>query len=265
MVSASAQASMLIDFHDITVMRDGKCGLDGLSLKIRQNENVAVVGPNGSGKSTLLKTITRELYPLARPGSYTRILGQDCWDLFELRDHFSVVANDLFATTQRKLICEEVVLSGYFGSIGIWPNHKVTAAMRQGAAAALEKLGAAHLARSYWTEVSSGEARRVMIARALVHDPQVLVLDEPSNSLDVAAFRELRGALRQLAQSGTNLILVTHHFSEIIPEISRVILLKDGKVFRDGPKQEILRAPVLSELFGIKIEAAEIGEYLHVW
>src|SRR6185312_5130878 len=101
------------------------------------------------------------------------------------------------------------------------------------------------------------EARRVMIARALVHDPEALVLDEPSNSLDIAALRDLRATLRNLAQSGTSLILVTHHLYEIIPEITRVVLVKGGRVFCDGPKEKVLQKETLSELFGIPVDDSD--------
>jgi iron complex transport system ATP-binding protein len=131
------------------------------------------------------------------------------------------------------------------------------------AAAALHKVGAFHLADREWHELSSGEGRRVLLARALVHEPQALLLDEPSNSLDIAALRDLLGTMRRLAQSGTNLILVTHHLSEIVPEITHVILMKDGRVFRSGPKEEVLRKDVLSELFGIEITDSDIPDHLH--
>jgi iron complex transport system ATP-binding protein len=263
MVSPVAQPDLLMDFHEVVVVREMRTVLNGLSFRIPAGQNVAIIGPNGSGKSTLIKVISQELYPLARNGSYARILNRERWDIFELRQHLGLVANDLLAFSSRRFTSREVVLSGFFGSAGIWPHQHVTEKMELKAAAALHKVGGFHLAERNWHELSSGEGRRVLIARALVHEPQALLLDEPSNSLDIAALRELLGTMRRLAQSGTNLILVTHHLSEIVPEITHVILMKDGRVFRSGPRQEVLRKDTLSELFGIEINDSDIPEHLN--
>jgi iron complex transport system ATP-binding protein len=113
--------------------------------------------------------------------------------------------------------------------------------------------------------MSSGEARRVLIARALVHNPKALLLDEPTTSLDLFAQHELREILRQLAISGIGMILVTHHLSDIIPEIERVVLLREGRVIADGPKQELLTETTLSGLFGIPVSLARRDGYYHLW
>jgi iron complex transport system ATP-binding protein len=262
MVSPVLQSDLLMDFHDVVVVRETRTVLKGLSFRIPVGENVAIIGPNGSGKSTLIKVICQELYPLARNGSYARILGRERWDLFELRQHLGLVANDLLASSSRRFTSREVVLSGFFGSAGIWPHQHITEKMELKAAAALHKVGGFHLAERYWHELSSGEGRRVLIARALVHEPQALLLDEPGNSLDIAALRDLLRTMRHLAQSGTNLVLVTHHLWEIVPEITHVILMKDGRVFRSGPKHQVLRKEILSELFGIELTDADLPNHL---
>jgi iron complex transport system ATP-binding protein len=128
----------------------------------------------------------------------------------------------------------------------------------------MEVLEIGHLAERNTDEMSSGEARRFLIARALVHGPQALVLDEPANSLDLRAHWELRGILRKLAASGISLIMVTHHLPDIVPEIERVILIREGRVFCDGPKQQALRPEILSRLFGVPLEVVERQGYYHV-
>ncbi len=244
----------LIDFQNVTVMRDGKVALDDVTLNITSGEHVAIIGPNGSGKSTLLKTITRELYPLARDCSYARVLEQDRWNVSDLRLHLGIVSQDLWRVASHQSTGREVVLSGFFSSIGIWPHLHVTSEMEHKADEVLRALDVAHIAYRYVNEVSSGEVCRLMIGRALVHDPQALIFDEPSNSLDIRGLQELRDTLRRLAQAGKTILLVTHHLSEIIPEIERVVLLKNGRIFRDGPKSEILKPEILSELFGVKVD-----------
>jgi iron complex transport system ATP-binding protein len=257
--------SPLLIFENVSVQRGDRIALNALNLTIRAGEHVAILGPNGSGKSTLIKTITRECYPLLRPGSSLRILGQTSWNIFELRSHIGLVSNDLMAQCSRDITGRELVLSGFFGSIGIWPHHHVTREMEITAARTIEWLEAIHLRNRWLDELSSGEARRLLIARALIHNPGTLLLDEPTTSLDLTALREVRGYLRKLAQHGTGLVLVTHHLDDIVPEIDRVVLLKDGAVYADGPKSEMLRAAPLSAIFHTPVHVMERVGFYHAW
>src|SRR6266850_1666250 len=186
----------LLEFQNISVMRGSKTVLDNVTLRIQAGEHVAILGPNGCGKSTLIKTITRECYPLDRHGSSLSILGHDSWNVFDLRKLLGIVTNDLVATCTRDITGLEVVLSGFFSSIGIQPYHHVTRSMRQKALAVLDRLEIPHLADREMDAISSGESRRILIGRALVHDPLALLLDEPTNSLDLHATFELRAILR---------------------------------------------------------------------
>jgi iron complex transport system ATP-binding protein len=254
----------LIAFEHVTIVRNDNTALDDVTVSIGAGEHVAIIGPNGSGKSTFIKAITRELYPLPRDGSSLRLMGRERWDVFALRAHLGIVSNDMMATCTRELTGRDVVISGFFSSIGIWPNHHVTDEMRAKADAILARLEVSHLADRFVTEMSSGEARRIVIGRALAHDPDTLLLDEPTNSLDLAAMQELRGVFRRLAQAGTGILLVTHHLSDIIPEIERVILIKQGRIFRDGPTEDVLMSDALGELFGIPVELMKRDGYYHL-
>jgi len=256
----------LIEFRDVTVYRGEKVALDGVTLSIQEGEHVAILGPNGCGKSTLIKTITRELYPrYSANGSGLRIFGKDRWNIFDLRPLLGIVSNDLMQTCTRDITGREAVLSGFFGSIGIWPNHHVTPAMEERTDEILTLLEVPHLADRDVNEMSSGEARRILIGRALAHNPKALVLDEPTASLDMHAMHELQATLRKLAQAGTSMIVVTHHLPDLIPEIGRVILIKKGRVLRDGPKVEVLTSASLSELFESPLELVERGGLYQVW
>jgi iron complex transport system ATP-binding protein len=124
---------------------------------------------------------------------------------------------------------------------------------------------ATHLSGQLVGEMSAGEKRRILIARALVHRPKQLLLDEPSNALDLAAQRELRETLRRLAREGTGLVLVTHHLGDILPEIDRVILMRKGRIVGDGPRTELLTEARLSELFGTRVRIGHDEEWLHSW
>jgi iron complex transport system ATP-binding protein len=256
----------LIEFQNVTVYRGDKIALDGITLSIEAGEHVAILGPNGSGKSSLIKTMTRECYPrYSGNGAGLRIFGQECWNVFDLRALLGIVSNDLMQACSRDISGREAVLSGFFSSIGIWPNHHVTAAMEKKTDEVLSLLEISHLAGRNVDEMSSGEARRILIGRALVHDPKALVLDEPTASLDLHAMHELRAVLGKLARSGTSIIVVTHHLPDIIPEVDRVILIKSGRVLRDGVKREILTADSLSELFETPVDLLERDGCYNFW
>jgi iron complex transport system ATP-binding protein len=255
----------LLDFHNLRVMRGQKIALDDFSLRIGAEEHVAILGPNGCGKSTLIKTITRECYPVARADSSISILGDDSWDVFALRARLGIVSNDLMLSCTGDACGRDVVLSGFFSSVSIFSNHTVDARHRESADAALAALKIEHLAERPLSEMSSGEARRVLIARALVHRPGTLLFDEPCNSLDLAAQQSLRQTMRTLANSGTAIILVTHELADIVPEIQRVVLMNRGRVVADGPKEEILRVERLAGLFGVSVEMARRDGHYHFW
>jgi iron complex transport system ATP-binding protein len=255
----------LLDFHNLRVMRGQKIALDDFSLRIGADEHVAILGPNGCGKSTLIKTITRECYPVAREDSSMKLLGRDSWDVFKLREHLGIVSNDLMLSCTGDASGRDVVLSGFFSSTAIWPNHTVDPEKIRLAESALAELKISHLADRPVCEMSSGEARRVLIARALVHKPGALLFDEPCNSLDLSAQHSLRQIMRALANSGTAIILVTHELADIVPEIGRVVLMDRGRVVADGPKAEILQVERLATLFGVKVDMFQRDGHYHLW
>ena len=261
---AKSQAPLL-DLRKVRVVRGEKIVLDDLTLRIHVDEHVAVLGPNGCGKSTLIKTITRECYPVVRAGSSMTILGQKAWNVFELRSLLGIVSNDLMSSCTGDASGLDVVLSGFFSSTRIFPNHTVDPIHRALADAALAQLGVSHLAERPVQEMSSGEAKRVLIARALVHKPPSLLFDEPCNSLDISAQHGLRETMRSLANSGIGIILVTHELPDIVPEIERVVLMSNGRIVADGRKGEILQAESLSKLFGLRVKLARRDGYYNIW
>ena len=266
--STVPQAPSLISLRHATLVRGGQPVLRDLAFEIRGGEHVAILGPNGSGKSSFIRLITRQDYPLANPGGPAPmlILGQERWDVFALRQHLGMVSADLhrdFTNGQGfgRIQGLEVVLSGFFASLGLFDHLHVTPDMRERAREALALVEAGHLAERSMDTLSTGEARRVLIARALAPDPGALLLDEPTTGLDLAARRRFLETLAKLAELGKTLILVTHHVEEIIPAIERVILLKEGRVFSDGPKTEALADGPLSHLFGLPIQVRRHGEH----
>jgi len=253
----------LIEIQDATIWRGSTCVFKNLSLEIEQHERVAILGPNGSGKTTLLKTINREIYPVAKPGSYIRILGKDRWDVWELRKRIGVVSNDLHQRYEATTTAIEVVVSGFFSSIGVHGvlADRVTHEHVDAARRTLSELGIDDLRKTPLNRMSSGQQRRCLLARALVHDPVTLILDEPTTGLDFAASFDYLQRIRRLARAGRNIVIVTHHLNEIPPEVDRVILLRDGQIAADGDKAGVLTGELLSDVYQTPIRVAEVDGY----
>ena len=270
MREAASDTQQFLELANVNVARGERIVLHDVNLTIRAGEHVAILGPNGCGKSTLIFTITCQIYPIVQPGMHMRIFGRERWDLTQLRKHFGVVAAGLMGTElpgERTAVTTglDAVIAGFFSASTLWPNLHVTDEMRERAVEALERMEASHLAGQLVGEMSAGEKRRILIARALVHRPRQLLLDEPSNALDLAAQRDLRETLRRLAREGTGLVLVTHHLGDILPEIERVILMSGGRIVGDGSRAELLTEPKLSALFNTSVRIGRDEEWLHSW
>lgn len=255
----------LLEIDDASVMRGDRLILDHLKLRIGLGEHTAILGANGAGKSTLVRLITRELYPLARNDGQAsiRVFGRDRWHVSELRSLLGIVSPSLQddCTSDATLEVAEAVLSSFFAARRLGLDHRVTGAMRRHADDALAQAGATHLLGRSMASLSTGEARRVLIARALVHRPRALLLDEPCAGLDIGSRRRFLESLRGLAQGGTTLLLVTHHIEEILPEIGQVVLLREGRLLHQGPKAQALTDALLSETFGLPVQVQRHGDY----
>lgn len=256
----------LLEIEDVRVARGaGRPMLDGVDLTIPLGRHTAILGRNGSGKSTLVKLVTRQLYPTAGPDGApgrVRIFGREAWDVFELRRMLGVVSPALQAdyAGEDRLEVFDAVVSGFFAARGVW-NHAVTEPMRRASREALERMGAGHLIGREMASLSTGEARRVLIARALTHRPRALLLDEPCAGLDPATRRLFLETLREVARDGVTLVLVTHHVEEILPEIGHLVLLREGRVLAEGAKAELLTGAVLSDLFGMATTVERRGDW----
>jgi iron complex transport system ATP-binding protein len=263
----------IVELDHVHVARGNNIVLHDLSLRIGRGEHLVILGPNGCGKSTLLKTITCELYPLVRPQTRVRILGRERWDLTELKRRMGVVAADLPGKQTVSISGFEAILTGFFSSSILWPNLSVTDRMRQRAEEILVDVNAANLRDTPVGEMSAGQQRRVMIGRAIAGtssendegNVQMLLLDEPSNALDLAAQQDLREMLRGLAKRGTAILLITHHIADILPEIDRIVMMDAGRIVADGSKRELLTAQQLGNLFGCDIALIERGGYWNAW
>jgi iron complex transport system ATP-binding protein len=265
----------VLELCDATLIRGGVPVLDRVSLRIDPGQHTAILGPNGAGKSSFIRMLTLEDRPLRRTHAANgtppiRLFGDERPDVESLRRRLGVVTGDLdgtfgLGTSQGRVRALDVALSGLFGSQGVFAHHAVTGAMRDQARTALTRAGASHLAARPLSELSTGERRRVLIARALITDPDALVLDEPTAGLDLVARQRFLGDVNRLAAAGTTVILVTHHVEEIFPEMRTVILLREGRIAFAGPPREALTAARLTDLFGAPVTVEQGGGgYFHV-
>lgn len=255
--------SPFLQLEDAVVVRAGAPILSIDSLRIAEGEHLALLGPNGSGKSTFVKLVTREVFPLHRDHPPVRFKGRDRATLAEVRNCLGIVSSTMQDQITVHLPVVDVVAGGLYGALGV-PAHvggardaceraRIADEARERAHTALELIGIADLAARDVMTLSTGQARRVLIARALVRDPDALVLDEPCAGLDPEGMHYVRASMRLLARRGTSIILVTHHPEDIIPEIDRLVLLKDGAVLADGSKRELLTDEVMSALFEVPL------------
>jgi iron complex transport system ATP-binding protein len=264
----------IVELKHVHVARGSKVVLHDASLRIMAGEHLAILGPNGCGKSTLLKTITCELYPLVLPATSVRIMGRERWDLTQLRRKMGVVGAESPSSQTLSITGSDAILTGFFSSSTLWPNLTVTKDMRERAERILLQVHAESLREKLVGEMSAGQQRRIMIGRAMAgtltdasdHDHvQMLLLDEPSNALDLGAQQDLREMLRALARQGTAIMLITHHIADILPEMERIVMMREGRIVADGSKADLLTASRLSELFGREIVLTERHGYWNAW
>ena len=261
-----------LTLEHVNVARGNTHVLHDINLTIAAGEHIAILGPNGCGKSTLIKTITCECYPLIsadpmQPPAEVSIFGRERWDLTELKKRLGVVSPELPGRPTLHTTGRDAVLTGFFTSSTLWPNliDSITPEMHTRTDEVLERINALHLAKKPVGEMSAGEQRRIMIGRALVASAGMLLLDEPSNALDLAAQADLRSLLRKLAQQGTGILLITHHIADIIPEIDRILMMKNGRIHADGCKSTLLTVPTLSDLFNTNIHLSQREGFYNAW
>jgi iron complex transport system ATP-binding protein len=237
--------------------------LHDLTLTLNHREHTAILGPNGSGKSTLIKLITGDVYPLYREPASVRLFGEDRWDLFELRNRLGIVTNALQEKYLGYVTGRDAILSGFFGGVGLHPHEEISPAMQKKVDEICAFLEISALAGKRLEHMSSGEVRRFLIGRALVHDPQMLILDEPYTSLDLKSRHVFAGVVEKIGERGHAIVLVTHMLEEIPANTHRVILMKQGKILAEGEKEKMLTAAMISDLYDLPVQVVEHDGLYH--
>lgn len=254
----------VIEIKNATVYRGETRVFEDFSLAIECGQSTAILGPNGAGKTTLLKLLSCELYPVVAKGSYVQVLGRERWDVWELRNRLGIISNDLQNDYLGHVRGKDVILSGYYSSIGTYRHQTFKTNQLKRARRISRDLGVEDLQEKSFASMSTGQQRRFLLARALVNDPENLILDEPTSGLDLKATFQYLETVRQLIRKGHTVILVTHHVHEIPPEIQHVVLLDQGKVVAAGAKSDMLNDTALSKLFGTPIHLVDANGYYQV-
>ena len=254
----------IIRFEHVNVAYENENVLHDIHLSIKEGEHTAILGANGSGKSTLLKLFSNDLYPRYSDSMKKEIFGKSVWDIWELKKHLGIITNDLhyqFSERAPDLSGFEVALSGFFSSFHLYEHQGFKSEHTTKVEEVLAFLEITHLRNKRISEMSTGELRKCIIARALVHNPKAMILDEPTVGLDIKAQLGFVQLLRKIAQERT-IILVTHHLEEIFEEINHVVLIKQGSIYAQGPKEGLLNDAHLSHVFDIPLRVqCEKGRY----
>lgn len=251
----------IIDLQNITVFQGRNKILDNFSLTIDESQSTVILGPNGSGKTTILKLLNRELYIVEDKKSSLKIFEKDRWNVDDLRSNLGVVSQNLQYGYSNSALGLYVVLSGFYSSDGIWQHQKFDENKLNRAKEVMELLSITALQDREFSTMSTGEQRKFLLARSLVNDPAVLVFDEPTSGLDMSTCFQYLEIIRELISMGKKVILVTHHIHEIPPEVTRVILLKEGRVVEDGVKDKVLNDASLTNLFDWPIKVIKENGY----
>ncbi len=234
MTSPSLQAGPILEIEKATVYRGDTCVFEDLSFTLEEGVHTAILGPNGAGKSTLLKLLAGEVHPVPNDATRIRLFGEEQWNVWDVRKRLGMVSHDLQHQYMDQVTGLKVVLSGFYASIGIYGHQDFSYAHLARADDMLQEMGAGSLKDRRFGEMSTGEQRRCLLGRALVHEPAALVLDEPTSGLDLTATFHYLDLVRAYIRKGKTLLLVTHHIHEIPPDVKRVVLLKQGKILQEG-------------------------------
>lgn len=243
----------VIDVHGVVWERDHRRILDEIYWTVRQGEHWALLGRNGSGKTTLLSMITGYIWPMQ---GHISVFGHryGTVDLRELRKRIGWVSSAFQERIHPYELAVNVVISGIHASIGLLDEP--TPAHKAKALEIMETLGCAHVARREYRTCSHGEKQKLLIARALMASPELLILDEPCTGLDFVARQSLLNGIAALTRraDAPTLLYVTHHVEEIFPELSHTLLLRDGRIVAQGPTHETLTDEHLSAMYGVPVQ-----------
>ena len=249
---------------NINVYIDQKKVLSNINIKLNYGENILILGPNGSGKSTFLKLLNRSIYPIISDNSSFKLFNRENINIWDLRRKVGFLFNEMEQRVNNGVNLYDVIISGFSGTF----NARYSKLLKESEKAKIKNLICEwELNRIIYDEfnsLSDGQKRRGLLARALVYEPLILVLDEPFCNLDIKSNFILHQNLNKLINQSINLVYVTHNLDSILPKTNRVILINEGQIVRDGHPNDLLNSKQLSKLFNIQINVIEQNGYWRI-
>ena len=244
-----------LDIKNTTAYKNDYKVIKNLSIKLFDNERIIILGPNGAGKSAIVDLINRNIYPIVKKDSYFRIFNDELIDIWKVRKYISTVNNEIKLRINKHLKVRDILLSGLYGKFCKINNPKIEDLIK--VKELIEKMLLNDIADKKFGYLSDGEKQISIIARAIINNPKVLILDEPSVNIDLKSRIFLIKKIQDLSQLGISILCITHDISIITKDYNRVIFLKDREIIRDGKPSELMTNKNINQLFDIDIKLIE--------
>ena len=248
-----------LKMREIDVWIDKKRVLNKINLDFFYGQNIAILGPNGSGKSTLLKLVNRSIYPRVQKDSELKIFENNLINIWNLRKKIGFLIDELDQRVESNTKVDELIISGFNGFFNNIRLSDIADHQRNRLNELLIQFDIKKISDHKYINLSQGQKKRVLIARALVHRPKILILDEPTNNLDLRSNWKLMQLLNRISKKDINILQVTHNIETITPSTNRVILMKNGFIIDDGEPKHIMTSSKLSSLYKIPMEVININ------
>tara|TARA_Y100001968_G_scaffold202155_1_gene185639 strand:- start:2097 stop:2894 length:798 start_codon:yes stop_codon:yes gene_type:complete len=252
-----------LELDNIELIRESKKLFNCLSLKFKYNENVVLIGPNGSGKSSIIDLIIRNIYPIHKNNSSLKIFGREKINIWEIRKKLSYLNTDLQSRIYPSSTVLEVILSGINGKTRVIES-EISSEAEKKANDSLKILDLEKYSMSLFGNLSDGLKRRVLLARAIINKPKILILDEPCIYLDFKSKYIILDYLSKIIRTGTSVLIVTHSIENIIPEIDKVVIINEGLVVKQGTVSECIESQILSDVFNMQVQVKRIRGKLYL-
>jgi len=248
-------------FKNINVYVDRKEILSNININLNYGENTLILGPNGSGKSTFLKLINRSIYPITSSNSSFKLFNKENINIWDLRKKIGFLFKEMEQRVNNGVSLYDVITSGFFGTFNSRYSKLLSEKEKLKIDNLIHEWGLNDIIFDEFKSLSDGQKRRALLARALVYEPNILILDEPFCNLDIKSNFILYQNLNKLIKESINILYVTHNLESILPETNRVILIKEGKILKEGSPNELLTSTILSNLFNISINVIKQEGY----
>ncbi len=248
-------------FKNLNVWVGKRQILSNISIHIKFGENIVILGPNGSGKTTFLRLINRSIYPVESGKSSIKLFNKENINIWDLRRRVGFLFREMEERVNSKVSLYDLIGSGFTGTFNSSNSRFLSEENINRIERLLVELNLEDIRNEDFHLLSEGQKRRSLLARALVYEPEILVLDEPFSNLDIKSNSIFNKILERLNNKSVNIIYVTHSLESILPQTNRVLLIKNGKIIRDGTPENLLTSEILSNLYNISIKVIKQGNY----